>query len=574
MSGTADGQIVNGTPTGNPWLDTLISYGKWVNSDGSSGTTHISYATASGVDPTGLYFTGSTPAWTNLGTSGLNNALQAWANVANISFQQTSQPNADVLIWEGGPEQAEGNYGWSYMPGDMLDQQLYTVFDGTDPTWSSAGLALGGYGYITLIHELGHMLGLDHPHGGGTWDAPEHFPGVTNAFDDYGQFNLNQGIWTTMGYNDGWQTQFPDHSYNIIDFGWQATPMALDVAAIQHMYGANTTFHTGNDSYVLPSSNGAGTYWSCLWDCGGADLISNAGSKTDCTINLNAAPLTGPNAGGYVSWAANIVGGFTIANGVVIENATGGDGNDLLTGNGANNTLDGQAGNDTLIGGAGNDTLLGGAGNDTYTVTNAGDVVIESTSSLFGIDAGGIDLVKSSVSFSLGQFVEKLTLTGTAAIKGTGNNLANTLIGNAAANTLKGLIGNDILLGLAGNDILFGGLGKDKLTGGPGNDLFDFNTPGESGLLTGNRDTITDFTRGQDQIDLAGIDANTAAAGNQAFGSVTTGGPFSGNFASPGDLYFDTVNGILYGNTDSDGAAEFSIVLTGITDLVMSDLIA
>ena len=127
---------------------------------------------------------------------------------------------------------------------------------------------------------------------------------------------------------------------------------------------------------------------------------------------------------------------------------TGNARDNVLTGNAGANILDGQGGDDTLDGRGGADALRGGAGNDTYVVDNAGDVVDESVAG-----SGGVDTVRSSVSFSLLDAahakgaIENLTLIGGAAVNGTGNASANTMIGNAAANILAGNLGNDVLTG-------------------------------------------------------------------------------------------------------------------------------
>lgn len=210
----------------------------------------------------------------------------------------------------------------------------------------------------------------------------------------------------------------------------------------------------GADRFVAAATDGNDTY--------------NGGTEID-TYDLSAITVAATVDLSRGSATSTQTGTDTLA---AIENVTGGTANDVITGDtlanrlvglGGNDTLNGGAGNDTLIGGAGNDTLNGGAGtnslsgglgNDTYIVASATDVVSES-------GGDGIDLVQASVAWTLGAAIENLTLTGTAAINGTGNAAANVLVGNGGANVLTGGAGDDTLSGELGNDTLDGGAGTD-----------------------------------------------------------------------------------------------------------------
>jgi trimeric autotransporter adhesin len=160
-------------------------------------------------------------------------------------------------------------------------------------------------------------------------------------------------------------------------------------------------------------------------------------------------------------------------------NGTGNALDNLLVGNGGVNTLTGGAGHDKLDGGLGADKLVGNAGDDTYVVEVSNDTVTEAANE-------GTDTVRSSITWTLGNNVENLALTGAAAINGTGNTLANVLTGNAGANALSGLAGNDTYDGGAGNDTLTDnhatsndvyrwglGLGNDAITDAGGSDRIE-----------------------------------------------------------------------------------------------------
>ena len=146
--------------------------------------------------------------------------------------------------------------------------------------------------------------------------------------------------------------------------GEAATPMPFDIAAIQLIYGANPHHNSGNDTYFLPNSNSTGPSWVGIYDTGGIDQIVNR-SNMPSTISLVAATIDdSPSGGSFPSYVANVNGGYTIAQNVVIENATGGSASDTIIGNWVANILDGNAGDDTLYGAGGNDIVIGGAGND------------------------------------------------------------------------------------------------------------------------------------------------------------------------------------------------------------------
>jgi Ca2+-binding RTX toxin-like protein len=189
---------------------------------------------------------------------------------------------------------------------------------------------------------------------------------------------------------------------------------AITGNAANNVLDGGTGFDTlvggaGNDTYVVDSA--------------GDVVIEAAGAGTDLV-----------NAGVTCTLAANVEN-LTLTGSTAING----------TGNALSNTLSGNAANNVLDGGTGADTLVGGSGNDTYAVDNAGDVITEAS-------GAGTDVVNASVTCALAANVENLTLTGAAAINGTGNALNNTLTGNAANNVLDGGSGTDTMAGGAGND--------------------------------------------------------------------------------------------------------------------------
>lgn len=289
------------------------------------------------------------------------------ADIVYIEVDSREEANFIYTSYIGTPGPGVSLLGSMSPPGES-DEGL-AQFNSGDYRWNATDLQQGGFSFVTLIHEFGHGHGLAHPHDNGGRS------GIMNGVEaegagvaDYttGDYHLNQGVFTMMSYEDGWQDSPYGNAATNVGYGYLGGLMAFDIAAIQDKYGVNEEWATGDDIYILKDVNAAGTYYSSIWDAGGNDTIAYDGSR-DANIDLRAATLQyEEGGGGWVSYADGIFGGFTIANGVVIENAIGGSGNDKLIGNSAANTLTGGDGDDSLYGGLGCDVLIGGAGNDRF----------------------------------------------------------------------------------------------------------------------------------------------------------------------------------------------------------------
>ena len=211
----------------------------------------------------------------------------------------------------------------------------------------------------------------------------------------------------------------------------------------------------GNDNYVVDDLGDV--LFENLNE--GTDSVSSSITLT-LAANIENLTLTGSGLiNGTGSDLANTIAGNT-GNNIL----SGLDGNDTLNGGNGNDVLLGGAGNDVLNGGSGADQMGGGAGNDSYTIDDPGDQVVELLNE-------GIDGVSSSIAYTLLDNFENLTLTGSGAISGTGNDLDNAVVGNSGNNALTGQAGNDTLTGANGDDTLWGGDGDDVLDGGSGSDI-------------------------------------------------------------------------------------------------------
>ena len=269
---------------------------------------------------------------------------------------------------------------------------------------------------------------------------------------------------------------------------------------------------------------------------GGDDLDTLVGGLgNDTYVDDNAEDLIIELTGEGTDTVETLAAAYSLALLANVENLeyTGVDADPFVgTGNALANLISGGDLDDILDGGLGADTLVGGLGNDTYVVDNTADVADED-------DDEGTDQVNASVNYTLGANVENLTLTGAAAINGTGNALANVITGNGAANQLFGGGGNDNINGGAGADLIDGGTGNDTLSGGAGgdadiiiggagNDTIDVGSGNDTVRYTASGfgdDIINNFDAspaggGQDFIDLSGFGLTAANVGATAASRV------------------------------------------------------
>jgi VCBS repeat-containing protein len=405
--------------------------------------------------------------------------------------------------------------------------------------------------------------------------------------------------------NEGSDSVFASSTYALSDNIENLT--LTGTAAIDGSGNALNNTLTGNTAAnVLDGGAGADTMTGGAGD--DTYIVDNAGDKT--VESLNAGTDTVLSSVSY-TLAANVEN-LTLTGTANID-ATGNELNNILIGNTGSNRLYGMAGNDSLSGDLGNDLLDGGAGadimagnagNDTYIVDNVGDVVTENVNE-------GIDTVQSSITYTLGANVENLTLTGTASINGTGNELDNVIVGNSGNNVLSGLAGDDTLTGNVGNDTLDGGTGADIMSGGAGNDTYLVDNVGDvvtealnagtdlvqSGITYTLTDNVENLTlTGVDSIDGTGNTLNNIITGNTA-ANVMDGGAGAdtlnagsgddtliggdgndalngeaGNDLLQGDLGNDTLNGGLGGDTMLGGAGDDTYTVDNAGDLIIENV--
>jgi serralysin len=500
----------------------------------------------------------TTYGWNAYEIQAVMKALEQYEKILGVDYQITGSLSEATFRLSTTSSDLYGAYFIPQDPAYGADQGV-GVFNIDSGGWAfdqQQSLVQGGYAFEVILHEFGHAHGLAHPHdrGGGS----DIMLGVTASQGSYGLYDLNQGVYTVMSYNSSWPTgpngESPFTAAGV-DNGWSGTLSAFDIAALQQRYGVINPHATGNTTYTLDDVQAQGTYYECIWDTGGKDTINYSGNR-NARIDLLAATLDySPTGGGVLSFVDGIFGGFSIAAGVVIENASGGAGNDDIFGNAANNELKGNAGDDVLVGREGGDKLDGGTGFDTASYLTAESGVRASLAGGSGSGDAYHDTFKNIESLQGSNFNDELE----------GDNRGNTLLGEGGNDYLDGDDGNDTLDGGDGNDCLdggkgvdtlLGGAGNDKLSGGKDNDTLNGGT-GNDCLEGGDgrdtfvfaigdgQDKIGDFSKSKDIIDLRGTgvtwdeldsNGNNKLDHNDAFVNVTSGNTYIDYGAAAGGL--------------------------------------
>jgi Ca2+-binding RTX toxin-like protein len=542
-------------------------------------------------------------------------ALQSWSDVANVVFQRvgsgtsgsTAYSDSASILFGNYSSGAEGAAAFAFYPYYRQANQA----DGD--VWVNSTISynqspqLFNRGQYTLIHEIGHAIGLSHP---GEYNAG---PDVTITYEANAEYYEDSMQYSVMSYFFETET---GASYGQ---PYPATVMLDDIAAAQRLYGANMTTRTGDTVYGFNSTAGRAWFSTAnnaplifaVWDAGGTDTFDFSGYSSNQLIDLNQGAFS--NVGG-------LTGNVAVAMNVVIENAIGGFGADTIKGNSAANvlygrggadSLNGGTGNDRLIGEQGDDTLTGGAGADIFVFTGAGggDIITDFVVGTDKIDLSAfgsfISIVQSGadavVTFVTGVFtrvknVAASALTGdnfiglTAAQPAEGVNLTGTaagetLTGTAQSDTLSGLAGNDALKGLAGDDTLNGGDGADKLdggagadtmTGGAGNDIYYIDNVGDRAIeaAAGGTDTVittlASLTAAAEVDNLTGTSgAGQTLTGNTLANAITGAGGadflygLDGNDKLTGGAGVDTLEGGA-GNDKLTGGAGADVMRGGL----------
>jgi serralysin len=456
--------------------------------------------------------------------------MDLWSAVANIHFHVQPEPaGADVIISRGSDGEAWGGIT-SLIPGTEFTTELgeaisgWVSIDTSTPGFGpidGAFSTAGGYVWMTMLHELGHVLGLGHA---GAYDAgqsaavPQNGGYDTRAWSimsyiDVGDFTYSNSIAPAGGFSWGSVASPLTGTFDDVPTTW----MPLDIAAAQRLYGAATDsplahggqvfgFHTniqGDIAQFFDFTINTKPVIT-IWDGGANNVLDVSGFAQASSLSLEA---------GTFSSAGGLTNNIAIAFGTRIDTAIGGSANDTIAGNDDSDVLMGGAGSDSLIGGAGNDHIYGNMQTAVAGSTDAGDYIDVGAGTNYANGNAGNDTIVAGDGYNRlfgGQGDDHITVgNGPDSVNGnigddviTVGNGNDTIHGGQGNDVIRVGSGNDLLMGDLGNDQLYAGSGHDVMTGGGGADLFLF-LSGTAATANG-YDEITDFdASGGDQIALA-----------------------------------------------------------------------
>ena len=426
--------------SGTAYIDSLLHGQKW---DGTALTFAFPDAAAN-VGYTlddDSYFT----ALSGAEQTAFEALLQSWASVSGLTFTEVAAADAataDISVyWYRSPDNLTARA--IAFPGDTVeagDIQLGSGINGADLSTP------GSYSNFIALHELGHALGLKHPH-----DAINGFPADS-------AISVELSAMSYVSYTGG-----PLGAYSIGDGSYPTGPMLNDIAAIQHLYGVNPSYNPGDTTYTFDAA--APIVFQAIFDAGGVDTLNFSAYTTYITVDLRPGQWIdlGRQYATLETLDSSILplGNIAIAYldgdnpAYLIENATAGSGNDSLTGNQANNVLSGGAGNDTLQGGAGNDTLQGGSGADRFDFSDGAS----GTNLITDFEAGDTILLADAIAGGIALGDGTGLTDGQAAFGWNGvNNVLYVGLDAVAGSDLQIVLGNDRVfdnLSLSGNTISF-----------------------------------------------------------------------------------------------------------------------
>lgn len=487
-----------------------------------------------------------TGASTGMGTYGMTDGTLGTVKFTGV-YSVMGGLGSDALSGSSGFQELRGYYGNDTLLGGDGNDRLYgyspnAAVQPNPSAYTDDDSLDGGAGNDNLFGDYGNDTlrggdGDDYLVGGSGNDSIDG--GANGGFGDTVSY---RGFITVTGVNVNLATGTVSGAAG--NDTLSNVEHVEDTAGNDTLVGSDATnwfrLSGGNDS----ASGGAGT-----------DVVMYEDATAAVTINL----LTGSASG-------STIGNDTLSS---IEAAHGGGGGDTITLGNTSGYAFGRAGNDTLTGGTGADRLHPGSGADVVNGGDGFDTVVYFDDGNEFVNAKPTTGKGATVDLSTGKATDLWgdidTLSKIEAVEGSA--LADSITGDANPNRLYGDAGKDTLIGGGGADTIIGGAGQDSVTGGTGVDVFVFTGLGDFNSVTATgADVITDFRSGADKIDLTGVDADTALAGDQAFTQLLTTGTA---FTKAGQLRLDS--GVLYGNTDSDATAEFALKLTSVAALNLSD---